>query len=257
MGTANKQGSMMQRAQEKYGFDNDDEGDNEIVIPVVIKADSHGALEAVRDALVSIGTDSKLNVVIDPVEMSTGVVTTSDVVLARESDAAIFSFGKVGVADKETRTLAEADEVSIRNHDIIYRLLEDAKEYFERYLPTKDVLVVHGKATVQAVFDVTDSNKKSVSVAGLRVTDGSLFKIKSKATDGSLPLPCFYRITRNGEVVMSEDEKLKAISLRKVKEDVDIVRRGDECGLGLDGFSDIKEGDIIECFSIEQKRASL
>jgi translation initiation factor IF-2 len=257
MGTANKQGSMMQRAQEKYGFDNDDEGDNEIVIPVVIKADSHGALEAVRDALVSIGTDSKLNVVIDPVEMSTGVVTTSDVVLARESDAAIFSFGKVGVADKETRTLAEADEVSIRNHDIIYRLLEDAKEYFERYLPTKDVLVVHGKATVQAVFDVTDSNKKSVSVAGLRVTDGSLFKIKSKATDGSLPLPCFYRITRNGEVVMSEDEKLKAISLRKVKEDVDIVRRGDECGLGLDGFSDIKEGDIIECFSIEQKRTSL
>ena len=82
MGTANKQGSMMQRAQEKYGYDNDEE-DDKIVIPVVIKADSHGALEAVRDALVSIGTDSKLNVVIDPVEMSTGVVTTSDVVMAR------------------------------------------------------------------------------------------------------------------------------------------------------------------------------
>lgn len=82
MGTANKQGSMMQKAQEKYGFDNN-ENDDEIVIPVVIKADSHGALEAVRDALVSIGTDSKLNVVIDPVDMSTGVVTTSDVVIAR------------------------------------------------------------------------------------------------------------------------------------------------------------------------------
>jgi translation initiation factor IF-2 len=83
VGTAAKQGSMMQRAHEKYGYDNNDEDGNEIVIPVVIKADSHGALEAVRDALVSIGTDSKLNVVIDPVEMSTGVVTASDVFMAR------------------------------------------------------------------------------------------------------------------------------------------------------------------------------
>jgi len=83
MGTAAKQGSMLQRAHDKYGFDSDEDDDDEIVIPVVIKADSHGALEAVRDALVSIGTDSKLNVVIDPVEMSTGVVTTSDVVMAR------------------------------------------------------------------------------------------------------------------------------------------------------------------------------
>lgn len=84
MGTAAKQGSMMQKAQQRYGFDGNDEKDeDEIVIPVVIKADSHGALEAVRDALVNIGSDSKLNVVIDPVEMSTGVVTTSDVVMAR------------------------------------------------------------------------------------------------------------------------------------------------------------------------------
>lgn len=84
MGTAAKQGSMMQRQHEKYGYDGEEKDDDDaIVIPVVIKADSHGALEAVRDALVSIGTDSKLNVVIDPVEMSTGVVTTSDVVMAR------------------------------------------------------------------------------------------------------------------------------------------------------------------------------
>ena len=83
MGTAAKQGSMMQRAHDKYGYDENDKDGDEIIIPVVIKADSHGALEAVRDALVSIGTDSKLNVVIDPVEMGTGVVTTSDVVMAR------------------------------------------------------------------------------------------------------------------------------------------------------------------------------
>ena len=118
-------------------------------------------------------------------------------------------------------------------------------------------MVVHGKATVQQVFDVTDSNKKSVAVAGLRVTDGSLFKLKSKAEEGRLSLPCYYRVIRNGEAVMSEEEKLKAVSLRKVKEDVESVRRGDECGLGLDGFNDVKEGDIVECYSIEQRRGTL
>ena len=287
MGTAAKQGSMMQKAQQRYGFDGNAEKDgDEIVIPVVIKADSHGALEAVRDALVNIGSDSKLNVVIDPVEMSTGVVTTSDVVMARgqcysliffisscyavvsltpsyliyhaESDAAIFVFGKVGIADKETKTLAENAQVSIRNHEIIYRLLEDAKEFFVKYLPTEQAVVVHGKATVQAVFEVTDVNKKSVSIAGLRVTDGNLFKLKSKAGgEGGASLPCFYRVIRKGKVIVSEDEKLKATSLRKVKEDVESVRRGDECGLGLDGINDISEGDVVECYSIEEKRVSL
>lgn len=174
-----------------------------------------------------------------------------------ESDAAIFSFGKVGIADKDTKALAETDEVPIRNHDIIYRLLEDAKEYFAKYLPTTDEVVVHGKATVQQVFDVTDANKKSVAVAGLRVTEGNLFKLKWKADDGSSSLPCYFRVIRNGEAVMSEEEKLKAVSLRKVKEDVETVRRGDECGLGLDGFNDLKEGDIIECYSIEQRRGTL
>lgn len=286
MGTAAKQGSMMQMAQEKYGFDgNEEKEQDEIYIPVVIKADSHGALEAVRDALVSLGSDSKLNVVIDPVEMSTGVVTTSDVVMARgekysvlwvlyyqrhffindleqsnsiESDAAIFVFGKVGVADKETKQLAENNQVPIRSHDIIYRLLEDAKDYFVKYLPTEQAVVVHGKANVQAVFDVTDASKKSVSIAGLRVTDGNLFKLKSKASgEGGLPLPCYYRVLRNGKVIVSEEDKMKAISLRKVKEDVDSVRRGDECGLGLDGFNDIEEGDVVECYSIEETRVSL
>lgn len=175
-----------------------------------------------------------------------------------ESDAAIFVFGKVGIADKETKALAENAQVSIRNHDIIYRLLEDAKEFFVKYLPTEQAVVVHGKATVQAVFEVTDVNKKSVSIAGLRVTDGNLFKLKSKVGgERGESLPCFYRVVRNGKVIVSEDEKLKATSLRKVKEDVESVRRGDECGLGLDGFNDIEEGDVVECYSIEEKRVSL
>mmetsp|Transcript_19772 Transcript_19772/g.39544 ORF Transcript_19772/g.39544 Transcript_19772/m.39544 type:complete len:1073 (-) Transcript_19772:43-3261(-) len=253
-GTAAKQGLMLQRAQEKYGFDGDDDEDaGTIRIPVVIKADSHGALEAVRDALVSIGTDSKLDIIIDPVEMSTGVVTTSDVRMARESDAAIFCFGKVGIADRETKNLAETEEVSIRNHLIIYRLLEDAKDVFVGHLPVEYTTRVHGKANVQAVFEVTDKNKASVSVAGLRVIDGNLFKAKST---GEKPLSCFYRVLRNGDVVEGS-EKLKSSSLRRVKEDVDSVKRGEECGLQLDGFNELEEGDVIECYSIEEKRVAI
>jgi len=273
-GTAAKQGKegfMMQKAKEKYGYGVEDadgnskseeDGDNSdsIWIPVVIKADSHGTLEAVRDALVSIGTDSKLNIVIDPVEMSTGVVTANDVLMARESNAAIFSFGKVGVADRDTKNQAENDGVSIRSHDIIYRLLEDAKDFFGKYLPVEYVEKVHGKANVQAVFDVTDAKKKSVSIAGLRVTNGYLFKDKSKAgggSDGEQSLPCFFRVLRNGKLLSADVEKLEASSLRKVKEDVDSVRKGEECGLGLTGFNDLEEGDVVECFSIEEKRAAI
>jgi len=240
-------------------------------IPVVIKADSHGSLDALRDALVTIGTESTLDLVIDPVEMSIGVVTNSDVVMARESDAAIFTFGKVGIADKETKYLADEAQISIRNHDIIYRLLDDAKEYFRRYLPIEYVEVVHGKGNVQAVFDVTDTkNKKTVSVAGLMVVDGQLFKDKSVPGRGKgrgdgkekdKPLSCFYRILRGGEIVNASGstaaKKLTASSLRRVKEDVDSVRKGTECGLGLKDFNDLEEGDIVECYSIEERRAAI
>ena len=257
-GTAAKQGGMMQKAQQKYGFNGDDadEKNDSIYIPVVIKADSHGSLEAVRDALVSLGTGSKLDIVIDPVEMSTGVITASDVMMARESDAAIFSFGKVGFADKETKNLAESDGVSVRSHDIVYRLLEDATNFFAKYLPIRLEEKVHGKGLVMAVFDVTDAKKQTVSIAGLRVTDGYIFKAKSKAkSNDEESLHCFYRVLRDGKLLKPEVQKLQASSLRKVKDDVDSVRKGEECGLGLVGFNDLEEGDVVECFSIEEKRA--
>ena len=258
VGTAAKNGGMMQKKREHYGFDGEDEENTTIHIPVVIKADSHGALDAVRDALVSIGTDSKLNIVVDPVEMSTGVVTATDVMMARESDAAIFVFGKVGIADKETKQQAEGDGVEIKSYDIIYRLLEDAKDYFGKYLPVQMVDKVHGKAKVQAVFDVTDENKNSVSIAGLRLTDGNFFKEKSKpGSEGGDPLVCFFRVLRNGEVITDVDKKLTSTSLRKVKEDVDSVRNGEECGLGIKDFNDMKEGDTIECYSVFQKIADI
>ncbi|EJK72952.1 hypothetical protein THAOC_05466 [Thalassiosira oceanica] len=254
-GTAAKQGSFTQKAHEHYGYEGEEEGsNNSIWIPVVIKADSHGTLDAVKDALVTIGTESKLDIVIDPVEMSTGVVTMSDVVMAREADAAIFTFGQVGTADKETKAQAITDQVSIRSHDIIYRLLEDAKDYFKNYLPVKLVDKIQGKANVQAVFDVTDSKKNAVSIAGLRVTEGHLYKEKS-ADDTKLP--CYYRVYRQGKLFSGDGVNLSASSLRKGKDDADSVRNGEECGLGIAGFNDLVEGDLIECYSVVETRADI
>jgi translation initiation factor IF-2 len=115
---------------------------------------------------------------------------------------------------------------------------------------------VHGKGLVMAVFDVTDAKKQTVSIAGLRVTDGYIFKAKSKAkSNDEESLHCFYRVLRDGKLLKPEVQKLQASSLRKVKDDVDSVRKGEECGLGLVGFNDLEEGDVVECFSIEEKRA--
>ena len=72
-----------------------------------------------------------------------------------------------------------------------------------------------------------------------------------------MPLPCFYRVLRNGKLLSPEVGTLQASSLRKVKEDVESVKKGEECGLGLTGFNELEEGDIVECYSIEEKRAAI
>ena len=116
-------------------------------------------------------------------------------------------------------------------------------------------------AEVQAVFHINNKNDRE-TVAGLRVIKGRIHKNKAtvggknkggKKDDGDqIELPCLFRVLRGKEVVSTGT--LKAASLRKVKEAVLEVRRGEECGLGLDGFDDFEEGDVVECYSVEQKR---
>jgi translation initiation factor IF-2 len=171
--------------------------------------------------------------------------------MAKESGAFIFSFG-VKQNDKDALSMAEAEGVAVRSHDVIYSLLDDAKEVFASLLPPVPIEVVHGKAKVQAVFDV-NNNKDAERIAGLSVLDGTLYKGKAKDSKGAL-IDCHYRVLRKG-VCVSSESALKVSSLRKVKEDVDDVRRGEECGLGLLNFSDFEKDDVIECYSVEIKRA--
>jgi translation initiation factor IF-2 len=260
-GTAAKKGFMTQNVLKRYGLgdniESEEEGkskdeeknEDEIRIPVILKADADGTLAALRDTLLAIQDESKLNLCIDPIALSIGHITPSDVNMAAESGAGIFCFNLKGAKDKTAMSLAATEGVDIRSNDVIYHLLNEAKELFSTYCPPTSVEKIHGKATIKAVFDI-NNNRNSEKVAGLMVENGTFYLDKSSKDSGSLD--CHYRVIRGNEVI--SPETLSARSLRREKEEVKSVRFGEECGLNLLDFVDIQEGDKIECFSTVSKR---
>jgi translation initiation factor IF-2 len=244
----NAQHRKLQMIYDKYNMDQNAVATT-IRIPVLLKADADGTLAALRESIVAIGNESSLDIVIDPIGLGIGTVTTSDVSMAKDSNAAIFSFN-VKQNDKEAISFLESEGVVWKSSNVIYTILDAAKEVFAKYLPSTTVEHVHGKAVVQAVFEIT-KGKARERIAGLKVMNGNLFLEKASVLGTSLN--CHYRVIRNGEMVSGEGEVVTAASLRKVKEDVQEVRNGDECGLGLSGFEDFQNGDVIECYSMESK----
>jgi len=217
--------------------------------PVVVKADADGTLLAVEEALAAVAVESSHDIEVDVVGVGVGPVTSSDVLLATEAGAAIFAFG-VRTNDRSVLSMAEREKVQIRHHTVIYSLLDDARKILAGHLPSVEVETVVGRATVQAVFDMNVNGSKRgrmvEMVAGCRVNYGSLFLEKDgKGTASN------YRVIRNGEVVC---EAATAMSIRKFKDEVKEVNQGDECGVGLRGYAEFEEGDVIECFSKELKK---
>ena len=227
------------------------ECDGTIRIPIIVKADADGSLSAVRDSLVSLGQSCEENkVVIDPVLEGIGDITANDIQMAKESNATIFAFGLKRI-DQNILNIAESEDVTIRTNDIIYSLLDDAKVVLGKHLPLIPTEDVHGRATVQALFDINDGNE---TIAGLKVTEGQIYK--DKATIDSKTIDCQFRVLRDGELVSAENGQT-ASSLRHFKELVDSVEHGNECGLGLSGFNDFKNGDVVECYSVKMVEPSL
>lgn len=247
-GVASKQDFMKQNVLNRYTFSEDETSSDMIRIPVILKADADGTLAALRDSVLNIANESQLNLCIDPISLNVGHVNVSDVQLASESGASILCFNLKGTKDKDAMHLAASNDVDIRGHNIIYHLLDEAKDVFSTYCPPTAVEVFHGKATVKAVFDITGKN--AGRIAGLQVNEGNLYLKKSEKEKGFLD--CEYRVVRGGAVISPDG--LQAESLRRLKEEVTDVRRGDECGLGLREFSDVEEGDSIECFSITHEK---
>mmetsp|Transcript_20232 Transcript_20232/g.50328 ORF Transcript_20232/g.50328 Transcript_20232/m.50328 type:complete len:1070 (+) Transcript_20232:95-3304(+) len=236
-----------------------EESDGTVRIPIIVKADADGSLAAVRDSLLNIGDDSKHAVVIDPIMEGIGEVTPSDILMAKESEATIFSFGSIRV-DQSTMNLAEAEGVSICSNNIIYSLLDEAKVVLGSYLPLISKEHTHGRAAVKAIFSIDTENGEE-KIAGLNVLEGNIYKSKAPLSgeDSSTTVnaDCHFRIYRDGKLISPDDQSVTASSLRRFKELVESVRLGDECGLGLSGFTDFEEGDEIECYSVEMKKAKL
>jgi translation initiation factor IF-2 len=241
--TNNKSDLHRMKALKRYGLMDADgmevtaaesADDDTVRIPIIIKSDAHGTLHAVESALVGITTKSKHSLLIDPIRCAVGPINAADITLSLESDAPIFAFN-VG---KEKGVVAE-DGVRIHQGNIIYRLIEDAKEEFAKFLPPLVVEHVQGSAKVQAVYDYDSKGGRKI-IAGCRITDGILFL--DKCENGQRVT---YRVLRGGQTITSG---LRAESLKKFKENVTQIRRGEECGLCLETFDAIKEGDVIECY---------
>jgi translation initiation factor IF-2 len=171
-----------------------EDDDGTIRIPIVVKADADGSLSAVRDSLVSLGEKSSHKVVVHPILEGIGEITPTDIQMAKESDACIFAFGLKRI-DQAVQNLADAEGVVIRSNDIIYALLDDAKETLGKYLPPQMSEKVQGRASIQAIF-VVDGESGEEKVAGLKVLDGNLYRDKNADN-----IRCHFRVHRKGTQV--------------------------------------------------------
>ena len=201
-------------------------------LPVLIKADVQGSAEALAGALGRLGTEKVITRV---VYSGVGGISEADMTLAKASGALIIGFNVR--ANPQAREIAKRDKVDIRYYSIIYKVTEDMQALMVGLLdPTyKETLV--GNAQIREVFKVT----KSGNVAGCMVTDG-------KVTRGNK-----VRLLRDNIVI--HEGTLK--SLRRFKDEVKEVQHGFECGMAFENYEDMKVGDIVECFDVEQVQPTL
>jgi len=195
---------------------------------IILKVDVQGSIEPLRESLEKLSTEE---LKVRFIRQATGNITESDIMLAIASQAIVIGFNVQ--ADPAARLMAEVEGVDVRFYNVIYDLIEDIEKAVKGLLEPKYEEVVIGHAEVRAIFNIPHKGK----VAGLYVNDG-------KVTRDALA-----RITRGeGEVVYDG----QVSSLKRFAEDVKEVNSGYECGLGLEGFEDFKEGDIIELYRKER-----
>lgn len=212
-------------------FEAKKEGELE-TLNIIVKADTQGSLEAVKKALLDIKVeDVRLNIIHGAV----GGITEADVMLAAASNAIILGFNVR--PDSKAKEAAAQEKVDIRTYRVIYELIDEVKAALAGLLKPEFVEEELGSAEIRAVFRVP----KVGNVAGCYVTSGRITRNAK------------IRLIRQG-VIIFEGE---IASLKRFKEDVSEVKAGFECGIGIAGFQDIKEGDIIEAYQIVEKKREL
>jgi translation initiation factor IF-2 len=201
-------------------------------LAIVLKADVQGSLEAVRDALLKLSTDA---VKVDVIHTGVGGITESDVMLAKASNAIVIGFHVR--PDPAARRAAEGQGVDLRLYQIIYEATDDVRRAMAGLLPPTVKEVVLGRAEVRRTFNVP----KVGTIGGSYVLEGLVRR-------GAL---C--RLIRDG--VQIYDGRIG--SLKRFKDDAREVLTGFECGIGVDGYNDLKVGDVIEVYAREEQPATL
>lgn len=198
-----------------------------IDLNIIVKADVQGTAEAVKASLEKIDVDG---VRVNVIRSTVGAISESDVILASASQAIIYGFNVR--PDAKVRSKAEEENVEIRLHNVIYKMVEEIETAMKGMLAPEYHEVVTGQAEIRQVIKAS----KIGNIAGCYVTDGSI-----KRNSG-------IRLIRDGIVVYEG----KLASLRRFKDDVKEVNSGFECGLNIENYNDIKEGDIIEGYVMEE-----
>jgi translation initiation factor IF-2 len=196
-------------------------------LPLILKGDVTGSVEVLADSLQKMSTEK---VRIKVLHTGVGAITESDILLASASNAIVIGFNVR--PERNAASLAEQEKVDVRLHTIIYNLTDEIKLAMSGLLAPVYKEIYRGKAEVRETFRIT----KVGNVAGCLVTDGV--------------------ITRDSEMRLLRDNIVvhtgKVSSLRRFKDDVSEVKSGMECGITLENFGDMKQGDVIEAFKTER-----
>lgn len=201
-------------------------------LPLILKADTPGSIEALRSEIEKFEHDEvKTRILHEAV----GGVNESDIYLASASGAVIVAFHVI--AEDRAMALAEKEGVEIRRYSIIYEVTKDIRDALEGMLAPEKVEVATGRAIVLRTFDISRFGR----IAGCRVLNGT--------------------IERNSRIHVIRDQTIlnnyPIASLKREKDDAKEVREGMECGIRLDGFNDVKEGDLLEAFRIDEIKRTL
>ncbi len=194
---------------------------------IIVKADAHGSLEAIRDAVGKIRRDDAY---VTAIHGAVGGINANDIMLAEASDAIVYGFN--ARPDAQARAAAKERGIDIRTFSIIYELLDDIETLLVGELAPDEVESFLGVADVRAIFRAP----RYGMVAGCYVTEGTINR-NARA-----------RLVRDGVVVYDG----RVVSLRRFKDDVQSVNTGFECGIALENFRDVKEGDTIESYEVRE-----
>ena len=214
-----------------FGSEAEQEGESR-ELKLIVRTDVQGSFEAIKNGLETLGNDE---VAVKVIGGGVGAITDNDVALASNINGYIIGFNMRPVTS--ARHLADQQGVDIKTYLVIYELIDDVRSALEGMLDPEKVEVYIGRATVKETFTIP----KVGVIAGSAVIDGKIKK------------GCHVRLLRDGKIVF--DGKMS--SLRHFKDDVKEAANGTECGISLEGFSDIKREDIFEAYMLEERKRTL